>query len=169
MPLPHWLKPIREKVGHDLLLVPGVSAMIFNACGEVLLQRRSDNGQWGTIGGVPEPGEEPADAVVREVMEETGLDVVPEAITGVYSTPLIVYPNGDRVHYTITQFLCRPREPLAQPTVNDEESLELRFFPIDRLPADVRPDAAERIIHAAEASRGNGNKVRFRYRSEWVE
>src|SRR3954467_7310440 len=114
MALPHWLKPIREKIGHDLLIIPGVSAMIFNDRGEVLLHRRSDNGKWGTIGGVQEPGEEPADAIVREVMEEVGLEVEPVAITGVYGTPIITYPNGDRAQYTITQFLCRAVDPKVQ-------------------------------------------------------
>ena len=42
MALPQWLNPIRQKIGHDLLLIPGVSAMIFNERNEVLLHRRSD-------------------------------------------------------------------------------------------------------------------------------
>src|SRR5437763_12544942 len=128
MPLPNWLKPIREKIGHQLLLVPGVSAMIFNDRGEVLLQLRCDNGAWSTIGGVQEPGEEPADAVEREVREETGLAIVPVTLVGVYTSPIITYPNGDQVQYTTSQFLCRPVDPNARPVISDDESLELRYF-----------------------------------------
>src|SRR5258708_35971612 len=75
----------------------GVAAFICNDQGEVLLQRRTDNNQWGLPGGAMEPGEEPADAVIREVWEETGLEVIPEKIIGVYRGPYLdrFYPNGD--------------------------------------------------------------------------
>jgi hypothetical protein len=51
--------------------------------------------------------------------------------------------------------------------VNEEESLEVKYFPLDRLPGDIRPDAAQRIAHAAEANRGH-HAVRFRYQGQWV-
>jgi 8-oxo-dGTP pyrophosphatase MutT (NUDIX family) len=41
-------------------------------------------------------GEEPASAIAREIFEETSLRVVPRRISGVYTTPIISYPNGDR-------------------------------------------------------------------------
>ena len=66
MPLSPYMRDIRAKIGHDVLLQPGVAAIIFNAAGQVLLQRRSDNGEWGLPGGIMEPGEEPAETVVRE-------------------------------------------------------------------------------------------------------
>ena len=164
MALPNWLKPVREKLGHDLLLIPGVSAMIFNARGEVLLQRRSDTGNWATIGGVQEPGEEPADAIVREAQEETGLDVEPVGLTGVYITPVVQSPNGDRVQYTTIQFVCRPADPGAAPRVCDEESLELKFFPTTALP-ELRSDMAARIHDAAKF---NGGPTGFRFRGRWI-
>jgi 8-oxo-dGTP pyrophosphatase MutT (NUDIX family) len=163
MALPHWLKPVRDKLGHDLLLIPGVSAMIFNAAGEILLQRRSDTGRWATIGGVQEPGEEPADAIAREVREETGLDVEPVALTGVYVTPVVTYPNGDQVQYTTIQFLCRPTDPNAVPHINDDESLELKFFPVDALP-ELRSDMAVRVHDAAKFQ---GGATGFRFRGQW--
>src|ERR1051325_3917422 len=135
MPIPSWIIELRKKIGHDLILVPGVSAMIFNGRHEVLLQHRSDNHLWPTIGGVQEPGEDPADAIMREVFEETALKVEPVALVGVYRSPTITYPNGDQVQYTTSQFLCRPIDPNAKPKINDGESLELRYFRIDQLPA----------------------------------
>jgi len=119
MPIPSWILELRKKIGHDLSLVSGVSAMIFNNRHEVLLQHRSDNGLWSTIGGVQEAGEEPADAIVREVFEETALKVEPVAIVGVYLSLTITYPNGDQVQYTTTQFICRPTDPGATPRIND--------------------------------------------------
>ena len=81
------MRDLRAKIGHDVLLQPGVAAVIFNMAGQVLLQRRSDNGEWGLPGGIMEPGEEPAETLVREIREETALEVVPERIVGVYSGP----------------------------------------------------------------------------------
>ena len=52
MPLSDYARGLREKVGHDLLLMPGVCGLVFNDAGEILLGRRSDNGRWAVIGGV---------------------------------------------------------------------------------------------------------------------
>jgi 8-oxo-dGTP pyrophosphatase MutT (NUDIX family) len=145
MAIPEYVKGLRAKIGHDLLLVPGVCGIVIDAEGRVLLHRRSDTGAWAVIGGIPEPGEEPADAVVREVGEETGVDVVPERIVGVYTTPAVVLPNGDRVQSVVTVFRCRPVG--GHPHVNDDESLEVRYFRPDELPP-LRPDHRLRVQHA---------------------
>lgn len=90
---------MREKIGHDPALNPGVAALIRGEAGRVLLQRRNDDGSWSLPAGAVDPGESPAQAVVREVWEETGLRVVPVGLTGVFSGEgfLHVYPNGDQV------------------------------------------------------------------------
>lgn len=148
MPIPAFIQSLREQIGHELLLLPGVSALVFNERGEVLLQRRVDSGRWGVIGGIIEPGEEPAEAVVREVLEETGVRVVPLAISGVYTTPVITYPNGDRAQYVLTAFLCRAAPEGQQPRACDDESLEVRYFPPDALPGDLPEPHRLRIVHA---------------------
>jgi 8-oxo-dGTP diphosphatase len=145
-----YIQQIRAHIGHDLLMLPGVSAMIFDQHGRVLLQRRSDTGDWATVGGAIDPGEEPADALVREILEETGIVVEPLRIIGVYATPVITYPNGDRCIYIITQFLCRPLDGEPEPRVADDESLEVRYFGREELP-ELRPDQLERVLHAFDA------------------
>jgi 8-oxo-dGTP pyrophosphatase MutT (NUDIX family) len=62
---------------------PSVSAVIFDRRRRLLLQQRSDGGQWGLPGGAVEIGESLATAVAREVLEETGLSVVPRRLIGV--------------------------------------------------------------------------------------
>jgi 8-oxo-dGTP pyrophosphatase MutT (NUDIX family) len=82
-----------------------------------------------------EPGEEPAESLVREVLEETALEVVPERVVGVYSGPdfRVRYSNGDEAMIVSITFACRSLG--GEPRVNDDESLELRYFPPDALPS----------------------------------
>ncbi len=117
-----------------MLYMPGVVAVVCNEAGEVLLQRRSDNGRWSLAGGIVEPGEEPAIAIAREVQEETGVKVIPERLVGVYSDSDVPerYPNGDEMMFLSLVFACRP--VAGEPHVNDEESLEVRYFRLDALP-----------------------------------
>jgi 8-oxo-dGTP pyrophosphatase MutT (NUDIX family) len=149
MPTPDHIRFLRQKVGHDLLMMPAVAAIIFNEQGEVLLQLRSDNRLWALPGGAIEPGEEPAEAVIREVYEETGLRVLPERISGVYGgkTGLTQYPNGDQVAIIAITFVCRVVGGKLR--VDDDETLELRYFPVDQLPANVMGKHQVRIEHAA--------------------
>jgi 8-oxo-dGTP diphosphatase len=125
---------IREKIGHDLLMMTGVSGVVLNEAGEVLLQLRSDNHQWSLPGGGIDPGEEPADAVVREIWEETGIKVRPERVLSVQSGPdhFVTYTNGDQGVFVMIIFLCTPIGGDLQP--QDDESLEVRYFPTHALP-----------------------------------
>lgn len=74
MPIPEFIVALREKVGHAPLWLSGVSVVIRDDDGRILLTRRADNGQWAVVSGVLEPGEEPSAAAVREAKEETGVD-----------------------------------------------------------------------------------------------
>ncbi len=132
MPASPYIIAIREKIGHAPLLLPSVAAIILNEEGHVLLQRSSDDGKWHTIGGMVEPGEEPGAAIIREVKEETGLDILPERVSGVYAWPESRYSNGDICHYTAIVFRCRIIR--GTPRVADDESLAFQFFDLTALP-----------------------------------
>jgi len=131
MPISPYVLDLRERVGHGLLLLPGVTAVVFDDAGRVLLNERSDNGQWALIAGVMDPGEQPAETIVREVYEETAVRVVPERITSVLTQP-VTYPNGDRCEYVDISFRCRAVGGEAR--VNDDESLAVGWFALDDLP-----------------------------------
>ena len=131
MATPDYIVGMRKHVGHDLLWLPSVSAVVRNDAGELLLGQRADDGRWSVISGFVEPGEQPATALVREVREETGLDVAPVRMSSAVSHPH-TYPNGDRCEYLNLGFLCRVVAGTAR--VNDDESLAVRWFPLDRLP-----------------------------------
>jgi ADP-ribose pyrophosphatase YjhB (NUDIX family) len=114
-----------------------VAAVVTSGDGRLLLQRRSDNGLWAVPGGAVEIGESVSAAIVREVLEETGLTVAIERLVGVYSEPVhqvVRYADGNVVHYIITLFACRILEGTLQTCA---ESLDLQFFDPARLPADT--------------------------------
>ncbi|WP_329624853.1 NUDIX domain-containing protein [Streptomyces sp. NBC_01255] len=133
MATPDFIRTLRETAGHQLLFLPGVSAVVFDDRGRVLLGRRSDNGIWAVIGGIVEPGEQPADCAVREVYEETAVHCVPERILLVETLRKpVVYPNGDTCQYMDVAFRCRAVGGEAR--VNDDESTEVGWFEVDDLP-----------------------------------
>ena len=90
-------------------LIPGASAVVVNEAGAILLHRRDDNDLWSIPGGSMEVGESIRETIVREVKEETGLDIEPESIVGVYSNPRHVVEYGDgevRQQFSIC-FACK--------------------------------------------------------------
>jgi 8-oxo-dGTP pyrophosphatase MutT (NUDIX family) len=146
MPISPYLRALREKVGTVPLMVPAVCALIVDERDRVLLHRATDDGRWHTIGGSIDPGEEIADAAVREAREETGLAIEPLHLVGVYTDPPVTYANGDVVLYISFAFECRIVG--GEMHVADDESLELRFFSADELPDDLRDLDRHRIVHA---------------------
>ncbi|GAU67345.1 putative hydrolase [Streptomyces sp. NBRC 110611] len=132
MGTPDFIRDLRSSIGRQLLWLPGVTAVVFDDQGRILLGRRSDTGGWAVIGGIPEPGEQPAETAVREVFEETAVRVVPERVVLVETTPPIHYPNGDVCQFMDVTLRCRAVGGEAR--VNDDESLDVGWFPLDALP-----------------------------------
>jgi 8-oxo-dGTP diphosphatase len=126
MSISDYLLGLRRKIGTDLLLVPSVTAVVFDEHARVLLAQHASRGLWVAPGGAIEPGENPADAVVRETWEETGLYVEPLRVTGVYGASRVRYSNGDEVEYVMTVFECRALS--GTPRADGEETLAVRFF-----------------------------------------
>ncbi|GAA3901834.1 NUDIX hydrolase [Streptomyces sp. NPDC003631] len=132
MATPDFIRTIRASAGHQLLWLPGVTAVVFDDDGRVLLGRRADNGRWSVIGGIPDPGEQPAACAVREVYEETAVRCVPERVVLVQALEQVTYMNGDICQYMDITFRCRAVGGEAR--VNDDESLEVGWFTVDALP-----------------------------------
>jgi mutator protein MutT len=128
-----YLQNLRAHFGTQLVMMPSVAAIIRNQAGQILFLVRTDNGLWDLPGGAVDPGETPAQAVVREVREETGLIVEPVAVAGVFGgkTFRLTYGNGDIVEYTVTVFECRMVG--GELGGLDDETAELHFIsPADR-------------------------------------
>ncbi len=133
MPTPEFVLDLRRKIGHDPLWLPGVGGVVLDDAGQVLLGRRADTGAWTIITGMVEPGEEPAVALRREVEEETGVVVEVEYLLGAGVVGPVTFPNGDVCSFLNLDFRCRYVGGIAR--VNDDESLDVRWFPLDALPA----------------------------------
>jgi 8-oxo-dGTP pyrophosphatase MutT (NUDIX family) len=104
-----YMKNLRAHFGPQLVMIPSVAALVRNERGQILFLVRSDNGLWDLPAGAIDPGETPAQAIVREVREETGLLVEPTAIAGVFGGKgfRLRYDHGDEVEYTVIVFECR--------------------------------------------------------------
>ncbi|MFI1728076.1 NUDIX hydrolase [Streptomyces acidicola] len=145
MPTPDFIRELRTSVGHQLLWLPGVTAIVFDDEGRVLLNRRSDTGKWAVIGGIPDPGEQPAACAVREVFEETGVQCVAERVVVVQALGPVRYDNEDVCQYMDTTFRCRAVG--GEACVNDDESLEVGWFEVAALP-ELNEFALRRIKQA---------------------
>ena len=114
------------------------NGFIRDQTGKILLQQRADSGFWGMPGGQVELGESVEQGVVREVYEETGLEVRVERLIGIYSGPesypFMRYPNGAIVHYVTHVFIC---DPIAGALRLSAESTNIGYFAADALPAQT--------------------------------
>jgi 8-oxo-dGTP pyrophosphatase MutT (NUDIX family) len=132
VPVPAFIQSMRAKVGHDLLWLSGVSGVVVDDAGRLLLTRRADSGAWALPSGIIEPGEQPATALRREIAEETGVVADVERLVLVQSLDPQAYPNGDRVQYLDLTFACRYVR--GEACVCDDENLEVRWFAACALP-----------------------------------
>jgi ADP-ribose pyrophosphatase YjhB (NUDIX family) len=133
MPTSGIVRKLRAAVGHALLQLPSVSALTFDGDGRLLLIHNTDDGRWAVPGGCVEPNESPEEAVKREMREETGLDVEPGRLVGVFGGPgfRVRYPNGDETSYVTAAFDCVVTGGTLRP--DGEEAQDVRFVTWDEI------------------------------------
>ena len=131
-----YIKTMRRYVGHLPIMQVGASVAVIDGEGRFLLQKRTDNGQWGYHGGCVEPGETVEEAAKRELFEETGLLADGLELHGVYSGPgmFYIYPNGDETNIVDIVYICRSWHGDMRPQPGEVD--ELRWF----CPEDFPPE-----------------------------
>ncbi|GCF08202.1 NUDIX domain-containing protein [Dictyobacter arantiisoli] len=138
-----------ERIGAQGVLSVSSSAVIYDPSGQkVLLTRRSDNGRWCLPGGQMEVGESIEECCVREIKEETGLDIVITRLVGIYSSPhmLLVYADGNR--YQIVN-LCFEATALNQTLSLSDETTEVGYFSRSEMAnLDIMPHHLQRMLDA---------------------
>ncbi|EJS76405.1 NUDIX domain-containing protein [Bacillus cereus] len=133
MPMSLYYAKIRKKLGHELIFMPSVAAVIKNKQGDTLFQYPGGE-YWSLPAGAIELGETPEEAIVREVWEETGLKVQVKQEKGVFGGKEFrhTYSNGDQVEYIVVVFEC---EVIGGDLKSiDGESLKLQYFPLTEKP-----------------------------------
>jgi len=133
---------LRQFIKPDPLILPGALMLVRDATGRVLVTQRAELGGWDLPGGFSDLGESVAYTALREVREETGLDVTPTRLLGLYSDPRTMwgqYPNGDIVHPVGALFEGRILGGKMRP--DGAETAAVAFFlPEDLLAMpDLRP------------------------------
>ncbi len=127
-----YIKWIRSKVGHEKIMLVHAGGCIFNENGEILLQRRGDCDQWGFPGGTVELGETPQMAAIREVKEETGLDVEVGDLIGIYTDFDVQCANGDKFQSILIAYELAVVG--GELFCDQQETLDLQYFALDQAP-----------------------------------
>ncbi|RKR76642.1 NUDIX hydrolase [Frondihabitans australicus] len=144
MPTPDFVLALREKIGNAPLWLSGVTAVVVRG-DDVLMVKRSDTGAWTPVTGIIDPGEHPAVAGAREVLEEASITARPVRLAMVDVTAPVVYGNGDVSQYLDLTFLFE--YVAGEPFPADGENTEARWFGRDELP-EMAPDMGARVAAA---------------------
>ncbi|CAN5401061.1 NUDIX domain-containing protein [soil metagenome] len=130
-------------------VVPAASAVVADE-GRILLAKRTDSGQWTIPGGGMKPGETIALTAIREVKEETGVDVEVLSIVGIYSNPnhVVEYADGEVRQQFSVCFACRP---IGGELATSDETADIGYFSADEIERmDIHPSIRLRIGHYLE-------------------
>lgn len=134
-----YVEYIRNMVGDETINLTGVNVIIINEKEEILLQKRGDypEGKWGLPGGIVELGESLEDAAIREVKEETNLDVYNLELIGTTSGKYnyIELPNGHKLYCITIGYATKSF--MGKLKIDGKESRDLRFFSKYELPENM--------------------------------
>ncbi|MFD0417316.1 NUDIX hydrolase [Streptomyces sp. NPDC127108] len=134
-------------------VVPSVTAIVQDGSGRLLLIHKTDNDLWALPGGGHDIGESIGHTVVREVMEETGIEVEVDNVVGLYTDPehVMAYDDGEvRQQFSI----CFRAHAIGGSVRTSSESKEVRWIdPADLERLDIHPSMLLRIRHGLDESR----------------
>ncbi|MFZ3594644.1 NUDIX domain-containing protein [Streptomyces sp. BH104] len=134
-------------------VIPSVTVVVQDGAGRLLLIHKTDNDLWALPGGGHDIGERIAETAVREVQEETGIDVEVDSIVGLYTDPehVLAYDDGEvRQQFSI----CFRARPIGGELRTSSESKEVRWVnPADLDGLDIHPSMMLRIRHGLDAAR----------------
>ncbi|WP_226536888.1 NUDIX hydrolase [Fictibacillus halophilus] len=149
-----YYEDLRKHVGSAPLILPGSVVIIVNKKEEILLQHRRDGG-WGLPGGLMELGESFEETAIREVKEETGLDIGGLTQLHVYSGAehYLKVSNGDELYCVTAVYTAT--DVKGSIIIDEDESYDFRYFPAEQLPEGVLKSAQRYINDYLEQKEKN--------------
>ncbi len=131
-----YIGEMRKFVGHAPIMCVAAMGILYDEDRGLLLEKRTDTGEYCVPGGAIELGESLEEALRREVKEETNLDISNPKLFDIKANVHMVYPNGDEVYYTDVVYVVNEFSGQLKP---DAESTALAFFDISNLPDNIMP------------------------------
>jgi 8-oxo-dGTP pyrophosphatase MutT (NUDIX family) len=134
-----YIAELRKRIGSYPIIMVGAAALVLDQHNRLLLLHRTDNDCWGIPGGAMEPGESLVETVMRETMEETGLQLDDLTFFDIFSGPgqHYVYPNGDEVYNVVGVYIARSVSGLLK--IDPAEHCEAGYFDLGALPGPISP------------------------------
>ncbi len=134
MVMEQYFKNIRQKIGHDEIIMPGVAGVLFDETRQkVLLEQRGDGEiGWSLVGGMQNIGESAMTSLIREFKEEAGIDVQIKALIGIDTNFHHIFPTGDKAQIPMTLF--EVEQIGGQLKADGDETLSLSYVPISDHP-----------------------------------
>lgn len=148
-----YISNLRKHIGHEPVMCSASMCILYDKEKGLLLERRSDNGEWCVPGGGLELGEDQETGLYREVKEETNLDISNPVLFTIRANVHMVYPNQDEVYYTDIVYLVTDYQGELKP---DKESTELKWFNINELPDNIMPTQIDYILMFKDELLENG-------------
>lgn len=135
-----YISELRNRAGHMPLVLPTVSGALLNDQHQVLVQERTDTGDWSFPGGYMGFGENFHQTLKREMLEDSGMKVEPVKILAVLdgADDPFSYPNGDRVQPVTVFYLVKPvgGQPIQSKT---KETVRTKWFDVNHTPKMFNP------------------------------
>lgn len=141
-----YITDLRKKIGHNTIIMPCACLLLEDGKGNLLLQKRKDDGKWSNHGGAIEIDESVEDALKREVKEELNIELIEFSLFGIYSGANYhhVYPNGDEVSAIDIVFLCSKYS--GEISIQKDEVVEVKWFNKDNIPSNLSNNAKQSIM-----------------------
>ena len=124
-----YIKRIREKIGRQKLIHPAARILIENDSGEFLFLEKNHRTGLGVPAGALEENETIEECIIREVKEETGIEVIHLEVIGISTQPgkeTVMYPNGDLIQYFTVEFHSKRWQGTLQ--IEDTQEVKRVFF-----------------------------------------
>ncbi|WP_246943212.1 NUDIX domain-containing protein [Bacillus pinisoli] len=129
-----YVGKIRTVVGNQKLIIPSIRAIIEDSEGKILFIERKGEGKWGMPAGSIELDESIYDCLVREVKEETGLNVEFAHVVALYTNPNYKMKNSFGDEYQLFETLFWVERWTGNLKYKSDETSQVKFFPNDHIP-----------------------------------